>query len=340
MTIWIIFVLLSLVALAFVVWPLFKSSGRLDPMLAVVIVLVVGLSAGLYYKIGQPNVSSGADALPDETEMMASLAKRLENDPNDVDGWLLLGRSYQSMQQFDEAIKAFETAIEVEQGQNGQSLTALAIVLLETHGGQMNERASSLLESALMLEPTNQNALFYGGGAAAWRGDTDLAADRWEVLLNQNAPPEVQDLLRRKISEWRGEPVAVTEPAAVAEPAPVVEPPSDAVITINISISRAAQAELPADATVYVIARDPAQPSPPIAVSPRRLAELPATVSLTDKNSMVAGRELSAFPDLEIVVRVSLTGSPRAQSGDWSGSRIVNTTETSVIDLVIDQKVP
>lgn len=339
MTIWIIFVLLSLVALAFVVWPLFKSSGRLDPMLAVVIVVVVGLSAGLYYKIGQPDVSSGANALPDETEMMASLAKRLENDPEDVDGWLLLGRSYQSMQQFDHAIKAFEKAIAVEQGQNAQSLTALAIVLLEAHGGQMNERASSLLESALMLEPTNQNALFYGGGAAAWRGDTDLAADRWEVLLNQNAPPEVQGLLQRKISEWRGEPVAVTEPAA-AEPAPVAEPPSDAVITINISVSRAAQAELPADATVYVIARDPAQPSPPIAVSPRRLAELPATVSLTDKNSMVAGRELSAFPDLEIVVRVSLTGSPRAQSGDWSGSRIVNTTETSVIDLVIDQKVP
>jgi cytochrome c-type biogenesis protein CcmH len=333
MTLWIILALLSSVALAFIVWPLYKSSGRLTPLLAVVIVLAVGVSAALYNKIGQPNVPSGGGSMPDSQEIVASLAERLENEPDDLDGWLMLGRSYQSMQQYDDAIAAFEKAVALEQGQNAQSLTALAIALLEQHGGGMTERAASLFENALALEPTNPNALFYGGGAAAWRGDTALAADRWEILMRQDAPPEIQDMLQRKINEWRGLPAEVELPTQV-------ELPTDTIIAISLSLSDAARAELPADATVYVIARDPAQPSPPIAVSPRRLGELPVVVALSDRNAMVAGRLLSAFQEVEVVARVSLSGTPMAQSGDWFGSLITAPKDGATVNLVIDQRVP
>ena len=333
MTLWIILALLSAIALAFVVWPLFKHTGRLTMGLAAIIILIVGMSAVMYQQLGKPNVPSGAEGMPDTADVMKSLAERLEENPDDVDGWMLLARSYQNMQQFDDAIAAFEKAVELGQGQDAQSLSGLAIALLGQSGGQMNERASSLLESALQLEPNSQNALFYGGGAAAWRGDTELAADRWEMLLQQNPPPEIQAMLLEKIGEWRGEPVVVEQ-----QPAPPVA--SDAVISINLSVSDEAKAELPNDARIFVIARDPAQPSPPIAVTPIQLSGLPTRVDMTDRNSMVAGRELSAFAELEIVARVSLSGSPAAKSGDWSGSLIVNTADSSMIDLVIDQRIP
>ena len=333
MTLWITLALLSLVALAFVVRPLWKSSGRLTPILAAVIIITVGSSAALYYYIGEPNVPSGAGTAPAAEEMVVALAERLEENPEDVNGWLLLGRSYQSIEQYDDAIMAFETAIELEQGQNTQSLVALATALMAEQNGEMSERAESLFEDALLLEPSNANALFYGGGAAARSGNTALAADRWEMLLNQDAPPEIQELLQRKINEWRGQPPP--SPAALPEPQA-----DDSIVSINLSLSEGARAASPPDARVFVIARDPAQPSPPIAVTPLRVSELPTTVKLGDKNSMVAGRLLSAFSEIEIVARVSLSGGPAAKSGDWSGSLKTSPSGGQTIDLVIDQELP
>jgi cytochrome c-type biogenesis protein CcmH len=331
MTLWIVLVLLCLVALSFVVWPLYRSSGRLTPMLATIIVLAVGLSAILYHEIGQPGVPSGAGSMPDSEEVVASLAERLEDNPDDVNGWILLGRSYQSMKQYDDAIAAFEKALELEQGQNAQTMVALAIALMESRGGELTDRSSSLFENALALEPNNPNALFYAGSAAARRGNTTLAADRWDILLGLQPPPEIRELLVRKVKEWRGLPPLAEEPQQEV---------TDSIVSLNLSLSEEAMAALPADATIYVIARDPAQPSPPIAVTPRRLAELPVRVDLSDLNAMVPGRPLSGFAEFEVVARVSLSGSPAAQSGDWSGSLIVSANSGQTIDLVINQEIP
>lgn len=331
MTFWLILALLCLLALGFVVWPLYRSSGRLTPVLAIVTVATVGLSAALYHSIGQPGVPSGAGDSPGSADVVAALAKRLDEQPGDRDGWIMLGRSYQAMQEYDQAIAAFEKAFELDQGKNPETLVALAIALMEQQGGQVSDRASRLFESALALDPNNANALFYAGGAAAQRGDTGLAADRWEVLLRMEAPPEIRELLQRKINEWRGLPAPSVEVATDQEPA---------IVSINLSLSDAARAAMPDDATVFVIARDPAQPSPPVAVVPLRLSDLPAVVAMNDKNAMMQGRPLSGFEEIEVVARVSLSGGPSAQSGDWFGSLIVSANSGQTIDLVIDQVTP
>lgn len=339
MTLWVVFAALCLIALGFVVLPLYRSSGRLSQLLVTVIVLVVASSALLYNKIGQPGAPSGAGEMLESSAVVEALAERLKDNPDDVDGWVLLGRSHQSMQQYDEAIAAFEKALELEQGQNARTMVSLGIALMESQGGQPTDRSTRLFENALSLEPNDPNALFYSGGAAASRGDTALAADRWERLLGMEAPPEIQELLRRKISEWRGHP-PIPAGMAQAEPLQPTQTDSNAIVVLSLSLSGDARADLPADATLYVIARDPAQPSPPIAVSPRRLSELPVVVKLNDTNSMVAGRPLSGFTSFEVVARVSLSGSPAAQSGDWSGSLIVEANSGQTVELVIDQRIP
>jgi cytochrome c-type biogenesis protein CcmH len=326
-TLWIALGLLSLAAIGFLAWPLFRGEKRLTTLLAGVIVFAVALSAGLYQYLGSPGVPSGAGSMPDVSEMVTSLAKRLEENPGDIDGWKMLGRSYQTLNDFDNAVSAYEHAVELEQGANAQTLVALAIVVMGQQGGELSDRSGSLFENALALEPSNPNALFYAGLAAARRGSTDLAADRWEMLLGLEAPPEIHELLQNKVNEWRGVPAQPAEQLSAA-------------VSVNLSVSANVPNAISPDATVFIIARDPSQPSPPIAVTRRRLSELPVQVDLSDRDAMIPGRPLSAFSTIEIVTRISLSGTPAAQSGDWFNSIVIDRSNEQVIDLIIDQIVP
>lgn len=351
MTLWILLAAMSLVAVGFAVWPLYKHQGGLSMMVAATVIFVVALSSGLYYKQGNPDLQSAGDALPGMDDAIAGLAKRLEENPDNPDGWNMLGRSYMSIGNYDDAVAAFEKALQLESGQNSQTLVSLGEALLASTNSPIDGRIASLFENALALDPNNPQALFYGGIAAFNRNNTDLAADRWERLLALNPPAEIQGILQQRIAEWRGEaPPAMAQeempaadPVAQPEPGPEPEPAgpmSDgAVVRANVSLSAAAAATLNGDATVFVIARDPAQPIPPIAAARRRLSELPTSIELGDRESMVPGRGLSGFAEFELIARVSLSGQPSAQPGDWFGAVIVKPAENNDVDISIEQQV-
>ncbi len=346
MTFWIIAAVLCLAAVLFAVWPIWKSARRLTPMLAGVVVFTVGLAAALYGHLGDPELPSGRGGeatLADMDAVMDSLRARLEANPEDVNGWKMLGRSSLQLRQFDEAVAAFEKAMEIEDGRDAQTHVDLALALLSRDQTGIEGRPAALIESALALDPNNPSALFYSGTAAAERGDTELAASRWEVLLGLNPPPEIRAILEQRIAQWRGEPVpagpgvaAVPAPAAEASP-PAADP--DAVVTARVVLSEDAMRSIRADANVFLIARDPAQPSPPIAVSRLRVSELPSVVSLGDEQSMVAGRSLSGFEEFELLARVSLSGGPAAAPGDWFGTLLVRPAESNSVFLSIDRQV-
>ena len=311
---WFIIIALCLLAVLFAIWPVFRSSRRLTPLLAGIAVFTVALSAGLYNHVGEPNLPSGrggGEELPDMNVVMQALEQRLQDNPEDINGWKMLGRSYVTMRQADKAVTAFETAMELEDGNVAQTLVDLALAILARDDAQVIDgRAGALIENALALEPNNQPALFYSGTAAASRGDTDMAASRWEVLLGLNPPEEIRGILEQRVAEWRGVAPAAADAegtlpadhppvgestAAAEEPqadasAPEADP--DAVVTARVALSDSALSSITADANVFLIARDPQQPSPPIAVSRTRVSELPAVVSLGDAESMVAGLSL------------------------------------------------
>lgn len=334
---WVAMALMCLLAVAFVarsLLPEFKANASIA---AAVIVFVIALSLTMYSFLGSPRVPSGAGQEPDVGAMVTSLAARLESQPDDVNGWKMLGRSHMKLGNFNDAVVAFEKAVELESAENAQTLVDLAVAVAQSEGQQLSARAVSAFENALAIEPNHPEALFYGGIAAFNRGDVTLAADRWEQLLNTNPPPEVRSLLEQRIAAWRGEPIPSATPAT--SPPSSGEQTSQGVVSAAISLSEAARAALPNEATVFVIARDPAQPSPPIAVTRRALSELPTVVTLGDHDSMIPGRTLSAFAQFELVARVSLSGNPAAQPGDWYGSVIVQASDGVEIQLPIDQAV-
>ncbi len=349
MTFWTILVLLCLLAVAFAAWPLYRKSHRLTPLVATVIVFVVALSAIMYDQIGSPGVQSGHSSaaagangdLPGMDEVIVSLRERLKANPEDVAGWKMLGRTHMALQDYAGAADAYERAMAIEDGKDAQTMVDLAVAILNRDGTPIEGRPASLLDSALALDPNNPAALFYTGLAAANSGDTATATARWQILLGLNPPENIRGILEQRMAEWRGE--AMPAAAQPAMPQPVAADaavPDDAVISVNVSLSEAAMAAITADVTVFVIARDPSAPSPPIAVSRHRVSELPAMISLTDAQSMVAGRDLSIFAEIELLARVSMSGGPAAQSGDWFGSMLVRPAENNSVSLTIDQQVP
>lgn len=331
---WIISGAMLAAAVLIVALPLYRAEKKLSPTSMISIVAVAAISGFMYSQIGTPNPDLQTQESASVDDMMTSLAARLQENPDDLDGWKMLGRSYFQMQNYPGAIAAFEKAIQIEASENGSTLADLGEAILMSDPQTILGRAGQMFENALALEPSNPKALFYSGMAAAQRGNNELAADRWEALLATSPPPNVQEILRQRIAELRGE--TVQPQAPVQTP---VEASGDGVI-INVSLGASASAAGLPDATVYIIARDPNQPAPPLAAVRRRVSELPAAVSISDADAMIAGRVPSGFAQLEIIARVSLTGQPVAQPGDWFGQQIIDTAATETVQIIIDQQVP
>jgi cytochrome c-type biogenesis protein CcmH len=326
--IWAIFGVMLFAAALVVAAPLYRIENRLSARSALSVLVIIGLSAGIYSYVGTPHADSAEAAQPDIDAMVASLAARLDQNPDDLAGWKMLGRSYLQLKNYTGATSAYEQAIRIESGQNAQTLADLGEVILLGDSRTLNGRAGQLFESALAIEPGNPKALFYSGVAAVERGENELAATRWEALLATSPPPNIADILRQRVAELRGTEV----PAEMQR--------DGTTVVVNVSLGAAAAAAALPDTTVFIIARDPAQPSPPIAAVRRRLSELPTSVAVSDADAMIPGRVPSAFPQLEIVARVSLSGQPIAQSGDWYGQQTVTTPATEPITLTIDRRVP
>ena len=346
---WIVLGVMCFAAVVFAIWPFLRDQSKHVTLMLVATLFVVGASAGLYSSIGSPDIEDGTGAQAGEmSAVVESLAARLDSNPNDIEGWRMLGRSYMTLGDYGRAVQAYERVVQLDSGQNAQSLVELGEAMLADSGQNLGPRIVALFENALVLEPSNPAALFWGGIGAFNRGDRSLAADRWERLLGTNPPENIRDVLITRIAEWRGEeapapeaamPSASSPPVTPAETVPepsAPEPAPDTIVAASVGLSDAAAQSLPAEGAVFIIARDPGQPSPPIAVTRQRLSQLPAVIRLSDSSSMVAGRELSGFAEFELEARVSLTGQPGKQPGDWFGTVMVRPAENNSVTISID----
>ena len=209
---WVLIAVMLAAAVLIVTVPLYRTEKNLSATIVIAALTVTTLSAVIYSQIGTPELESQAvTQAPDIEEMVSSLAARLEENPDDLAGWKMLGRSYFSLRNFPGAIEAFQRAVDLEDGQDAQTLTDLGEAVLYNDETAIVGRAGQIFENALALSPNNPKALFYGGMASIQRGDTILGAERWEALLATSPPPEVQEILRQQIAELRGE-----SPAPVA----------------------------------------------------------------------------------------------------------------------------
>ncbi|HTV76867.1 MAG TPA: hypothetical protein VMF03_01310 [Steroidobacteraceae bacterium] len=310
--------------------------------MAVLAVLLLGTGA-LYGTFSNWNWShppaEAADGSPQS--MVATLARRLARNPDDLNGWLLLGRSYSVLQETPLAVRAYERANELAKGENVDALLGLAEALISQDDTQLAGRAGRLVEKALTLAPASPKALFYGAAAAIQRKDLPLARQRFVALLAENPPDNVRPIIQQQINAI-DQALGKAAPAAAAETTPAAQAAGSgetARVRVHITVAPKFKLGDKEHAPLFVFVRDPRAGGPPLAVK-RLEAHFPQTVELSSADAMLAGHGMQVGQDVEIVARLSGSGGPIARSGDPFGAVAYHVNATGAVDVVINRVTP
>ncbi len=177
---------------------------------AVALALPVG-AVGLYLLIGNPRAASGAlpasvttDGQMSQASIeanVAALAKRLEQTPDDADGWAMLGRSYLNLEKYKEASEAYAraTAIKTE---DADLLTEYAFVLAMSNNRQLQGKPTELIQKALRIAPENPKALELAGSAEFQAKNYKQAIVYWQKVLEKaGADSELGRSVAQRIDE-------------------------------------------------------------------------------------------------------------------------------------------
>ena len=329
---------LTVLVAAIILWPLLRSAETPRARIAasIVFVLLAGGAAALYARWSNYVFDAPVEANT-PAEMVAKLARRLEQQPGDVAGWLMLGRSYAALGQFPLAQRAYQRADRLENGRNAEALAGWAEALVLQADGKIDERAGRMFEQALALQPDSEKALFYGAIVAQRRGDNAVAATRFEKLLAFDPPADVRPIIERQIAQLKG--LASAPVAGVAATASTTATASETPkVRASVRIAPALANDLPADAVLFVFVRVPGQPGPPLAVK-RLAARLPTDVELTPADAMMPGRSFATGDRVEVSAKISRTGSATPSSGDLVG-RVALTVGRGTADILIDSRTP
>ena len=157
--------------------------------------MLLPLVAGLYYATQagdfwrQPDEPAAGAVHP--SAMVASLEAKLRETPDDPAGWILLGRSYQVMEDYPRSAAAYERAVKLTGSNNVDALIGLGVALAATDEASITGRAGQLFERSLELAPEDPRALWYGGFASFRRGDVEATRTRWLKLATFDIPGEI-----------------------------------------------------------------------------------------------------------------------------------------------------
>lgn len=322
------------------------------------------LAVTLYFNLGsleamnpeQQMAQQAASPHGDETDMAAQiemmvgrLAQRLQDNPQDIEGWVMLGRSMSVLGRYDEAVQAYENAIRFA-GNDPNVLTDYADALAMAGNQSLEGKPLELLQKALSIDPNNQKALWLIGTALFERGDFAGAIEHWSHLLDQLPPgSEDADVMRANIKEAEsyrqrqlaGEfgpvPPQQSLPEVQAETQTATAP---ARISGRVSLAAGLRDKLSPDATLFVFARAVNGPPMPLAIVRARAGELPLEFNLDESMAMMPSMSLANFNQVVVGARISESGNAMPQSGDLQGMTEAVAVGTDGLEIVIDSVVP
>lgn len=313
--------------------------GLALPAAAVLLYLVLGTPAALNPAALQAD--NGAAPTQAEVEkMVASLAAKLEKEPDNPKGWVMLGRSYKVMGRLDEAAHAFEKAGPVMETEP-ELMLEMAELSAAQNEGKVEGKGLELLKRVLADQPDNPQALVLAGTDAYFRKNYADAARYWEKVLAQ-VPPDSEDARNltagiEKVRQLMGD-------GSGAKPAPRETAQKAAAgatsVSGRVSLAPALKDKAGPDDTLFIFARHANGPRMPLAVLRLKAAELPKEFTLDDSMAMSPEMKLSSAAELRIEARISRSGDAIPKSGDLAGEITPVKPGAKGLKLVIDKLVP
>ncbi|WP_343245345.1 tetratricopeptide repeat protein [Stenotrophomonas lactitubi] len=289
---------------AVVLWPL-RQQGRRSFVLGVVALGVAG--ACLYLLVGNPRAAQvqPAPSVATLRDGVEALQQALQRDPQRADGWALLGRSQAELGNAAAAADAFNRAAALAPDEPGVLVEAAQARAQADPGKQFDDTALAWLQRAHTLSPDAERASWLLGIALRQRGRNAEAADLWSTLLPRLEPGAAQALQAQ---------IAIAREAA--------GPPSDSpaaapLLQVRVHLPASLKAsDWPASTQVFVLARAVGGPPMPVAARKLPLAGFPATVGLGDGDSPMPTAPLSAHREVEVLARISRSGSANRSEDD------------------------
>ncbi len=297
------------------------------PLVSVLMYLGLGSPQGL-----DPRKESAAQGAPHQLSkeqiesMAARLAQRLESNPDDGEGWIMLARTYSTLGRFAEAAGAYARA-EAKFPQDAQLLADQADSLAMAQGQSLQGKPEALVRRALLADGNNLKALALAGTVEFEKSEFAKAVEYWRRMLPLLPPDsEMMDSVRASIKEAQdkqgGAPKSSTPIAQKQQGGELKASAATATAvrvsgTVKLAPGLAARAA-PED-IVFVLAR-PAQGSrTPLAAVRVRVKDLPLAFSFDDSMAMNPSAKISDFAEVVVAARVSKTGNVVPQGGDLEG---------------------
>lgn len=316
------------------------------------------LAVGLYLALGDTNLRSTSvttfakardQQLSQEPrsveESLEQLRARLQQQPNDVNGWVLLARSYIALDRYGESVLAFAKAHQLI-GDDPQLLADYAEALALANGNRVNGEPLRLAGRALQLQSDNRKALWLLGLAAAQRGEGTQATQYWRRLKDL-LPVGSQDA--QTLAQYIAQAAAMTAggsqdrgPSASASAPPTERAGSKAVqLQVQVALDPRLAERAGPDDTVFIFAQAAQGPRMPLAIVRKQVKGLPATVTLDDSMAMMPAMRLSQFTRVIVGARVSKSGQATPQSGDLEGrTDIIKLDIAKTVQVTINRVLP
>ena len=292
------------------------------PAIWTAVVLAVALplgSMGMYMWVGQPEALNPlALKTPDQvdpkdlTKMAQTLAEKLQDKPDNLQGWVMLGRTYRTLENFDAALRAYDSALKLSDDDD-LKLERIEVIAMQRQG-QFEGEPWNVIREVLQRDPQHFGALLTAGSASYAEGKFADALKYWEQArkpLDANNP----DLagLESAISTVRerlGMPPAKAAPAAA----------SGLNVTGQVNLSASLKSKASPNDVVFIYATPANGDRMPLAIFKTTVSQLPFNFTLDDSTAMAPDRKLSAAGEVMVKVRVTKSGNAMPQSGDLSGS--------------------
>ncbi|MBP6354727.1 MAG: c-type cytochrome biogenesis protein CcmI [Nitrosomonas sp.] len=332
------------------------------PLAAVFLYLAIGDTRGLLPQAQLANATqmnrSGGNESPaghdNFSSVLENLIARLKDNPNDIEGWIMLGRTYAIMERYTEASNTYAKLVELVPD-NPQILSDYADVLAMKNQGSLAGKPTELIHAALRIDPQYPKALALAGTAEFEQKKFAQAAEHWEKLLavipaDSQLAKSVKDSIDEAKSLASGNKVIASAsqenkaPQQISnqseKPVEAATPSSAIAISGQVTINENLASKASPNDTLFIYARAKTGPKMPLAILRLKASDLPATFTLTDDMAMTPTMKMSSFPEVVIEARISKSGQAVPASGDLQGFSQPVKIGNNNIAIVIDKQIP